>query len=400
VPRKSRTISQTQLAEELGISQALVSLILNGRRQGIHSDTYDRVWDHAMRRGYHPKGMRLDPRALSLFAKQVAVVLRRPLRLHSLSRYFSLIQEGLHSALQEEGLTVTYLGAEDTLDAPRLERLLPGGGHGFRGLVIFGQVSRDFLDRLLQQESPIVSICASFPGLCHSVASNEAQSLTYLVKHLRDLGHQRIGWIGGSPEHERHDLRLDAFRSALAGVGLTLDPRYTVIRRESDRAAGADAIFTLAEHQRRRDFPSAFICYNCLMAAGAIRALEHEGWSVPDDVSIVGADRPRPDSAEGRRITGAGTDPILLGAAAAGLLTRSNGSTPASPPSSIPAAGPNGCTNGNSTDGNGSTPPARLGHTMSLNGKNGHRPAASPGFVDLVLPSELVVATSCGPAPA
>ena len=353
-----------------------------------------------MRRGYHPKGMRLDPRALSLFAKQVAVVLRRPLRLHSLSRYFSLIQEGLHSALQEEGITVTYLGAEDTLDSPRLERLLPGGGQGFRGLVIFGQVSRDFLERLRRQESPIVSICASFPGLCHSVASDEVQSLTHLVKHLRRLGHQRIGWIGGSPEHERHDLRLAAFRDALAEVGLTLDPRYTVIRQESDRAAGADAIFTLAEHQRRRDFPSAFVCYNCLMAAGAIGALEHEGWSVPDDVSIVGADRPRPDSSAGRRITGAGTDPFQLGAAAAGLLTRSNGAAPASPDSPSPAAGPNGTDHGKMANGNGTTPPANLGHAPSVNGTNGHRTGLLPSFVDLVLPSELVVASSCGPAPA
>ncbi|MFN5559770.1 MAG: helix-turn-helix domain-containing protein, partial [Opitutaceae bacterium] len=58
--RGSKTVSQTQLAQELGISQALVSLILNGRRHGINPATYARVWDHALRRGYHPKGMRVD----------------------------------------------------------------------------------------------------------------------------------------------------------------------------------------------------------------------------------------------------------------------------------------------------------------------------------------------------
>ena len=340
--------------------------------------------------------MRLDPRTTALFARQVGVVLRQPLRLHTLSRYFSLIQEGLHTTLQEEGLTVTYLGSEDTLDSGRLERLLPGEGYGFRGLVLFGQASPDFLDRLLRQESPIVSLCASFPGLCHSIVGDEAQSLSHLVKHLRSLGHERIGWIGGSPHHERHDARLAAFRKALSAIGLALDPRYTVVRPESDSAAGADAVFSLAEQQRRRDFPSAFICYNCLMAAGAIRALEHEGWSIPEDISVVGADYPRPDSAEGRRITGAGTDPVQLGAAAAGLLTRPKSDALGSPR----ATDRNSCADETTAHGSGSTPSACLGHTMSLNGKNGHRPAASPGFVDLVLPSELVVASSCGPAPA
>src|SRR6187402_2660226 len=59
VPRPTKKVSQTQLARELGISQALVSLVLNGRKQGINAETYDRIWAHAVKRGYHPKGMRL-----------------------------------------------------------------------------------------------------------------------------------------------------------------------------------------------------------------------------------------------------------------------------------------------------------------------------------------------------
>ena len=56
---RSKKISQAQLARELGLSQAMVSLVLNGRRQGISPETYDRIWAHAVKRGYHPKGMRL-----------------------------------------------------------------------------------------------------------------------------------------------------------------------------------------------------------------------------------------------------------------------------------------------------------------------------------------------------
>ena len=44
---RPRKISQTQLAKQLGISQALVSLALNGRSAGINPDTYKRIWDHA-----------------------------------------------------------------------------------------------------------------------------------------------------------------------------------------------------------------------------------------------------------------------------------------------------------------------------------------------------------------
>ena len=79
VPRPKK-VSQTQLARELGISQALVSLVLNGRKAGINAETYERVWSHATKRGYHPKGMHL-PASPAAQPRQVAVILRAPLRL-------------------------------------------------------------------------------------------------------------------------------------------------------------------------------------------------------------------------------------------------------------------------------------------------------------------------------
>jgi DNA-binding LacI/PurR family transcriptional regulator len=56
-------------------------------------------------------------------------------------------------------------------------------------------------------------------------------------------------------------------------------------------------------------FPTAFVAYNCLMAAGAIKALHREGWQVPADLSVVGADAPRAQAGDALSVTGAGTDP-------------------------------------------------------------------------------------------
>jgi DNA-binding LacI/PurR family transcriptional regulator len=62
------------------------------------------------------------------------------------------------------------------------------------------------------------------------------------------------------------------------------------------------------------------------MAEGAAHAFAHAGWKIPADLSIAGADTPRPGLPPGAlRITGTGTDPILLGQAAARLLLTSTG---------------------------------------------------------------------------
>ena len=73
---RPRKISQTQLAKQLGISQALVSLALNGRSAGINPDTYKRIWDHAVSVGYLPKGMRVDSTPDSTRVKQIGFILR------------------------------------------------------------------------------------------------------------------------------------------------------------------------------------------------------------------------------------------------------------------------------------------------------------------------------------
>lgn len=318
MPRPSKKVSQTQLARELGISQALVSLVLNGRRQGISPETYDRIWAHAVKRGYHPKGMHLASSPAAQ-ARQVGIILRAPLRLHTPSMYFGHVQHGLHTGIEAREYTTVFLGAEDQLSAEKLRRVF-APGHSFQGIVLVGEVTRGFLDQLRRLGLRIVAVSARYPGLCHSVLGNEPQALESLVEHLHGLGHRRFGWLGGNVGLGRHEARLQALGNALARVGLKLDPRYSVKLKDGERIDGADAIQALLPLARRKDFPTAFITYNTLMAAGAGRALAREGWQVPGDVSIASADFSPVATESTPRITAAGSNPEKLGEAAARLV--------------------------------------------------------------------------------
>jgi LacI family transcriptional regulator len=318
---RPKKVSQTQLAKELGISQALVSLVLNGRRQGISAETYDRIWAHAVKRGYHPKGMHLasSPTAQP---RQVGIILRAPMRLNTPTMYFGHVQHGLHVALEAREYTAVFLGAEDQLNGEKIRRFFPAG-HPFQGIVLMGEVARPFLDKLRRFDLRIVAVSARYHGLCHSVLGNEVQALEWLVTHLVTLGHRRFGWLGGNIGLGRHEARLQALEAALAGHGLKLDPRYVVRLKEGDRAEGAEAVHQVLPHVRRKDFPTAFLCYNTLMAAGAVRAFERAGVRVPQDISLASADF-SPIATQGQpRITAAGSDPEKLGEAAARLVLQS-----------------------------------------------------------------------------
>ncbi len=322
MPRPKK-ISQTQLARELGISQALVSLALNGRKEGINAETYERVWAHAVKRGYRPKGMHLAA-SPSNKPKQVGIILRAPLRLSTPAIYFGHVQHGLHTALEVRDVRAVFIGAEDQLDEAKIRRAF-AASHEFHGIILIGEVARPFLDRLRKLDLPIVAVSARYPGLCHSVLGNEPQALESLVQHLVGLGHRRIGWIGGNLGLGRHEARFQALQAALSRAGLQLDPRYCVKRVEADRAEGVEAVHLLLALAKRADFPTAFVCYNTNMADGAMKTLLREGWRVPHDLSIVSADVSPLATDSTPSVTAAGSNPEKLGEAAARLVLDGSG---------------------------------------------------------------------------
>jgi len=345
--RPKKKISQTQLARELGVSQALVSLALNGRSVGINPDTYKRIWDRAISLGYLPKGMRVESAPESSRTRQIGYILRAPLRLYIPSTYFGHVQHGLHQELEARGHRLVFLGAEDEISPEKLRQLLHPSHH-LGGVVVLGEVARPFMEELCKLTRRVVAVSARYQGLCHSVLGNEPEALTEIVRHLFNLGHQRIGWLGGNATLGRHDARLVALKAALERLGLALDPRYSTVLQQADRAEGAEAIHALLPLARRKDFPTAFVTYNTQMAMGASLGLQREGWKVPGDISLASADVSRLSVEGVLRITGAGTSPDKLGEAAARLVM-----------------------------GEGTAP---------------------GGFTDLVLPAPLVVGNSTGPA--
>ena len=184
-----------------------------------------------------------------------------------------------------------------------------------------GQVGEAFLTMLQRHCNRIVAVSTRHAGFCHSIIGNEPEALKSIVSHLHELGHTRMGWLGGNFGLSRHETRFNGLKSAMAQLGLKHDPRYDVLRKEGDRAEGNEAMLSLLPDMKRPDFPTAFVTYNISMAIGAIRALQHAGYHVPADCSIAAADFSETASSYTPRITSAGCDPVDLGNRAASMIT-------------------------------------------------------------------------------
>ena len=106
------------------------------------------------------------------------------------------------------------------------------------------------------------------------------------TRHLIDLGHTRIGMIGGPSRMMCSRARLDGYRAALETAGLPVDPKLVRegdFHHEAGYSAGRD-LLSLSER------PTAIFAGNDLQALGLYEAARELGLGIPDDLSVVGFD--------------------------------------------------------------------------------------------------------------
>lgn len=115
-----------------------------------------------------------------------------------------------------------------------------------------------------------------------SIAPDNVGGGISAVDHLVSLGHTRIGIVRGLPDNLDAIERRRGFREALRRHDLPLDKEAGNGFREEFGYRAAMQLLSGA------DRPTALVTASDLSAAGAIRAAQEAGLSVPEDLSIVG----------------------------------------------------------------------------------------------------------------
>lgn len=107
------------------------------------------------------------------------------------------------------------------------------------------------------------------------------------TRHLLDLGHQHIAFLGDISEHSpEFGARYQGYVKALAEAGLEADPKLQ-INAETSEEEGYKAALKL--QQRGVPFDAVFGASD-LIAIGTIKALEEAGLEIPNDIAVIGFD--------------------------------------------------------------------------------------------------------------
>lgn len=313
-----KRITQKQIAQKLGVSQPLVSLVLNGGRDCVAEESYKKIWEMAVKHGYVPRGMQ-PVYSPDVQHGYVGVVTRAGQKLATESNTMSHVRQGMFSLLQHSNISLAFLGGERELDETNLFELM-ARRDPLLGVVVLGEVSLDFMQALSELKLALVNVYANSPGLCHSIVPNDNESIEQIVDHLASLGHSRYAWLGGNLQLKRNTIRFEALKEKLAARNLELDERHTVNAERAGRQEGYDCAAELVRRTKGVNQPTAWICHNGLIARGCLQFAHIEGIKVPGTISIAAIDHTRACTEIHPYLTSAASDPELIGESAARLL--------------------------------------------------------------------------------
>jgi LacI family transcriptional regulator, galactose operon repressor len=277
----SRRASIHDVAEQAGVSIKTVSRVLN-REPNVSQATRDRVMEAVSALSYRP----------NIFARGLASVRSFLIGLlydNPSASYVAGLQFGALARCREEGyhLIVEVLDSQD----PEL------------GRAISSLVNESVLHGVILTpplcDSPVVlealtSAGASFVRIAPGRAVADAPSVTIddrraardMTAYLLSLGHRRIGFIKGHPEHGAAHERFEGYAEALREAGVSVDPQFCAQGLFSYQS-GMEAAEQLLSLKTR---PTAIFASNDDMAAAVLAASQRYNLRTPGELSVAGFD--------------------------------------------------------------------------------------------------------------
>ena len=309
---KSRNITLSDIAGELGVSKATVSLAINGSPL-VATKTREKILNKIEELGYvYNRG------AAGLSTGQTRII---GLAVHDITNpYFSEVCAAIESVLSQNDRMSFLCNTNESLERQRgfVTTLVE---HSADGMILCPAAGTDLasLQPLIRRGIPTVLLTRDIEGgEFDYVGNDDTLSLKLSTEHLIRLGHRRIAMLGGGQQTSTSHKRRAGYFRAMEENGISVDPALVIDCDTNPKAAEEAIPHILA----RSDRPSAIACYTDQVALGAISGLYRMGLKPGKDIAVVGCD----DIPEARRayvqLTTARIQKWVIGQTAANLLIK------------------------------------------------------------------------------
>jgi DNA-binding LacI/PurR family transcriptional regulator len=268
------------VAKAAGVSKSTVSRVFTNPG-AVKPYTMERVNKAAQKLDYMPNALaramitkKTETLAFIIFEGQFPVIT---------NPFYGQILEGIAEQSRQKGYGL-YISSAGAVRGDAFRIILQ---KQVDGVFFASYTDPAMLRSALTRGIPVTLINSktNLPGVCN-VLSDDQGGIEQIVSYLAQKGHADIGIIEGKFTQFVFDRRHNAFLKSFRKHGLEANPKNRAIINVAVQDA-LDAAYSILS---ARNPPSALICANDTIAAGAIKAARRLGMKAPGDVAITGYD--------------------------------------------------------------------------------------------------------------
>lgn len=271
-------VSVKAISEKTGFSPATVSNALNHKR-GVNPNTAEVILRAAAELGYYSDNH---------YTKLKFIIFRRNGEIVDDTPFFPSMIAGVEEECRRQGYDMIIVNL-DLRQEDYFEQLKKLQGDMTAVNIFLGTEMMGEDDVIIQGfRAPVVVIDYwDEKMIFNGVQINNEDAAAMAVKHLIQMGHRQIGYLGGEMRIFPFEMRKRGFVKAMEQAGIEVTPdNYLYVGTTMDSAYADMRAYLETE----KSLPSAYFADNDIIALGAMRALQDHGYKIPEDVSIIGFD--------------------------------------------------------------------------------------------------------------
>ena len=270
------------VARKAGVSTATASRVIN-MPDKVLADTREKVLAAIRELNWIPHGA---AKALASLRTRTVGALIPTLGHQTIMAMIEAIQHDLGDA----GYTL-LLGKPDPQPERTLRQAAKMLEHGIECLILMGEDQPKELMTFLESRNVFYTIAytSGRAGARNCIGFDNFLEMSRITEYLLGLGHRDFAIVSRDYEgNDRIRQRIEAVKAVLAETGLAVRPQHEVIVDRYLIGAGREGMQRLLQAPGPR--PTAVVCVNDYLAAGAVIEAKAAGLAVPGDISVTGFD--------------------------------------------------------------------------------------------------------------
>lgn len=272
------TVSIKDVAKLAGVSVATVSRVLN-KNTNVKEETARKVLDVIKKTGYQPNAI---ARSLKIKNTRSIGIMIPDISSH----YFPEVVRGIEDIANKNNYNVILCNTDLDRDKEKqyLDILVEKQVDGI--IYMSNTITNELANKFEKIDTEVVLISTDHSNIT-SITIDNVKAAYDAVKYIISKGYKDIAFIGGSMTDPNAGLpRYNGYIKALCEAGISINKDF-ILEGNYRFESGYKCTKKLLSLEKK---PQAIFSASDEMAIGVIRAVKELGYSIPDDLAVVGFD--------------------------------------------------------------------------------------------------------------